>query len=225
MRPESAAAIIEIAQSAFVTVDADGRVQEWNRRATELFGYSRDEAIGAELAELIVPPRYRDRHREGLRRAGGDRGAGGDAGEVSPRLVVEALRRDGSEFPVEVSIAMVRPADEGGLAVFHAWIQDVSERAQLLRELEAQLRGRNPGFGEILDALAEAVTIRDSHHHILYANRAAIESMGFASLEDMQRHPPRSSPSTSFRGRTARSSRWRRSRPCGCSPANRPRSL
>ncbi len=182
MRPESSAAIIEIAPSAFVTLDADGRVQEWNRRATELFGYSREEAIGAELAELIVPARYRDRHREGLRRAGATR----------PRLVVEALRRDGSEFPVEVSITMVRGGDEGGGAVFHAWIQDVSERVQLLRELEAQLRGRDPGFGEILDALAEAVTIRDSHHHILYANRAAIESMGFSSLEDMQRHPPHS---------------------------------
>ncbi|HUB04403.1 MAG TPA: PAS domain-containing protein, partial [Solirubrobacteraceae bacterium] len=69
MRPESSAAIIEIAQSAFVTLDADGLVREWNRRATELFGYSREEAVGAELAGLIVPERYRDRHREGLRRA------------------------------------------------------------------------------------------------------------------------------------------------------------
>lgn len=188
MRPESSAAIIEIAQSAFVTLDADGRVQEWNRRATELFGYSRDDAVGVELAELIVPPRYRDRHREGLRRAG----AAGEAGEIRPCLTVDAVRRDGSEFPVEVSITMVRDGDEGAAALFHAWIQDVSERAQLLRELEAQLRGRSPGFGEILDALAEAVTIRDPHHHILYANRAAIESMGFASLEDMQRHPPHS---------------------------------
>ena len=76
--------------------------------------------------------------------------------------------------------------------MFHAWIDDVSERAQLLRELEAQLRGRDPGFGEILDALAEAVTIRDPHHHILYANRAAVQSMGFASLEEMQRRPPNS---------------------------------
>ncbi len=68
----------------------------------------------------------------------------------------------------------------------------MSERTQLLRELEAQLRGRDPGFGEILDALAEAVTIRDPHHHILYANRAALDSMGFASLEEMQRRPPHS---------------------------------
>ena len=184
MRPESAEAIIEIARSAFVTLDADGRVVEWNSWATELFGYSREDALGSELAELIVPERYRERHRAGLLRA-----RSGSANRETPRLTVEALRRDGSELPVEVSITVVR---DGEQPVFHAWIDDVSERTQLLRELEAQLRAREPGFGEILDALAEAVTIRDPHHHILYANRAAYESMGFASLEEMQRRPPHS---------------------------------
>jgi PAS domain S-box-containing protein len=183
VRAESAEAIIEIARSAFVTLDADGRVLEWNSRAAELFGYSRDDALGAELAELIVPERYRERHRAGLQQARA--GEGADA----PRLTVEAVRRDGTELPVDVSITVVR---DGVESIFHAWIEDVSERAQLLRELEAQLRGRDPGFGEILDALAEAVTIRDPHHHILYANRAAYESMGFDSLKDMQRRPPQS---------------------------------
>jgi PAS domain S-box-containing protein len=184
VRPEAAAAIIEIAYNAFVTLDADGRVVEWNVRATELFGYSREEALGSELAELIVPSRYRDRHRAALRRAAES------ADERPPsRLVVEAVRRDGSELPVEVSTTVDRTDGE---PLFHAWIHDVSERTQLLLELEAQLRGREPGFGEILDALAEAVTIRDPHHHILYANRAAFESMGFASLADMQRRPPQS---------------------------------
>ncbi len=189
MRPESAAAIIEISHNAFVTLDADGRVVEWNRRATELFGYSRAEALGSELAELIVPERYRDQHRAGLRHAAGSAADDDAVGPRVTRLIVEAVRRNGSELPVEVSITLVR---EGGDPLFHAWIHDVSERTQLLRELEAQLRGRDPGFGEILDALAEAVTIRDPHHHILYANRAAVESMGFASLDDMQRRPPHS---------------------------------
>jgi PAS domain S-box-containing protein len=189
MRPESAAAIIEISHNAFVTLDADGRVVEWNRRATELFGYSREEVLGSELAELIVPERYRDQHRVGLRHAAGSAADNDAVGPRLTRLIVEAVRRDGSELPVEVSITLIR---EGGEPLFHAWIHDVSERTQLLRELEAQLRGREPGFGEILDALAEAVTIRDPHHHILYANRAALESMGFASLDDMQRRPPHS---------------------------------
>ena len=189
MRPESAAAIIEIAHSAFVTLDADGRVVEWNRRATELFGYSREEALGSELAELIVPERYRDRHRAALRHAARSAADDDAVGPRVTRLIVEAVRRDGSELPVEVSATIVRAGSE---LLFHAWIHDMSERTQLLRELEAQLRGREPGFGEILDALAEAVTIRDPHHHIVYANRAAVESMGFSSLDEMQRRPPHS---------------------------------
>jgi len=178
--PESVQAILAIAHNGFVSIDGDGRVIEWNARAGELFGYTREEAIGAELAELIVPERYRDRHRAGLRHARES------ASTLRRRLIVDARRRDGDEFPVEVSITAVREPDA---TVFHAWIQDVSERAQLLRELDAQLRGARPGFAEILDVLAEAVTIRDPHNHILYANRAALRHMGFASLEDMQRQP------------------------------------
>ena len=181
MRSESAQAVLRIARNAFVSLDGAGRVREWNPRAAELFGYAREEALGANLAELIIPPRYREQHRAGLARAI-------EVGlPLTHRLIVEALRRDGREFPVEVSITGVLEDRE---PVFHAWIVDVSERHQLLGALEAQLRGRDPGFGEILDALAEAVTIRDSHHHILYANRAALRSMGFTSLTDMQRQPP-----------------------------------
>ena len=180
MKPEAAAAIIDAASNAFVTLDADGAVAEWNRRAAELFGYSREEVVGKELAELTVPERYREAHRRGLRRAD----AASETDRVSAHLLVDAVRRDGTEFPVEISVTVAR---DDGKATFHAWIHDVSERRQLLRELEAQLRGRDPGFGQIFDALAEAVTIRDPHDHILYANRAAFESMGFSSLEDMQR--------------------------------------
>ena len=66
MQPESVSAILQLAHNAFVTLDAEGRIVEWNRRAQELFGYSRDEAIGQDVAELIVPERYRSRHRAGL---------------------------------------------------------------------------------------------------------------------------------------------------------------
>ena len=194
MHPQSVSAILEIAQNAFVTFDADGRVVEWNPRAEELFGYSRQEALGRDVAELIVPERYRDRHREGLKRvlerdpvvAPGAEVPDAPGGD-HPRLHLEAMRRDGSELPVELAISEVLEADGWR---FHAWIQDVSERAELLHELEAQLRGSRPGFAEILDALAEAVTIRDPHDHIIYANRAALVHMGFSSLEELQRRPP-----------------------------------
>ena len=117
----------------------DGRVREWNVRATELFGYSREEALGAELAELIVPERYRDRHRAGIERAAAGTA---DAAAGRPRLIVEARRRDGTSFR---SRSRSPSSADGEEPVFHAWIHDVSERTQLLRELEAQLRGRDPG--------------------------------------------------------------------------------
>ncbi|MBV9415228.1 MAG: PAS domain S-box protein, partial [Solirubrobacterales bacterium] len=183
MRPESARAILEIADNAFVSLDGDGLVLEWNPRAAELFGYSREEAVGAKLADLIMPGRYHSFHLGGLEHLR----TTGELGQFRRRLAVEAVRRDGTEFPVEVSATAV---DDGGQLVVHAWIRDVSERAEVLRQLEGQLRGRDPGFGEILDGLAEAVTIRDPYHHILYANRAALRSMGFGSLDELRRTPP-----------------------------------
>ena len=62
--------------------------------------------------------------------------------------------------------------------------------AELLVELLERLRGDRPGFAEILDALAEAVTIRDPNDQIIYANRAAVVRMGFDSAEDLRSHPP-----------------------------------
>ncbi|MEA2150308.1 MAG: hypothetical protein QOD69_2138, partial [Solirubrobacteraceae bacterium] len=74
--------------------------------------------------------------------------------------------------------------------IFHALVQDLTERAVLLAQLEAAMRDRGPSFAEILDVLGEAVTIRDRADHIIYANRAALHHMGFRSLAEMQARPP-----------------------------------
>lgn len=69
---------------------------------------------------------------------------------------------------------------------------DGPESILSLRDLDARLGTGGPGLAQVLDSLAEAVTIRDPHHHIVYANRAALEHMGFASLEELQRRSPQS---------------------------------
>jgi PAS domain S-box-containing protein len=63
-----AAAILDSALDAVVTIDHHGRVLEFNVAAERTFGYSKQEALGRELAELIVPPRYREAHRQALAR-------------------------------------------------------------------------------------------------------------------------------------------------------------
>src|ERR1700686_1516039 len=59
-------AILESALDCIITIDANGRVREFNPAAERVFGFSRAEAIGTELAELIIPVRMRERHRQGL---------------------------------------------------------------------------------------------------------------------------------------------------------------
>ena len=71
--------------------------------------------------------------------------------------------------------------------------EDTAARHQAIvstDELESIMRGRQPDFAQVLDVLAEAVTIRDTADHIIYANRAALDDMGYATLAELQRRPP-----------------------------------
>lgn len=173
----------EIAPSAFLTLNASGRVLYANPRAEELFGFEPGGLVGLGFAQRLTAEADRELIDEALRSLT----SGGHEHQVSWRLHIRALRSDAREVPVEV-VAMGVPEQRDW--VIHAWINDPTERVELLRELEVQLRAGAPGMAQILDALAEAVTIRDPHDHIIYANEAAVRHMGFGSLEELQHRPP-----------------------------------
>jgi PAS domain S-box-containing protein len=175
--------VFEIAHNGFVSLDADGCVIYANPRAEELFGVNGAALAGVNFTAALVAKREQELVREAL----GSLTVTDHERPVRWRLDVPVVRSDGREFPAEIS-AVATMTDAG--SVVHLWVQDVSERVELLRELEVHLRGQGPGMAQILDALAEAVTIRDPHNHIIYANRAAVQHMGFSSLEELQRRPP-----------------------------------
>jgi PAS domain S-box-containing protein len=183
-------ALLDTAHSAFVSMDETGRISYWNPQAEVVFGLTREEAIGRVLAETIIPEDLRDVHRRELRRFLET----GDGLRLGERREVRALRVDGTEFPVEITASAVA-ADEGW--TFHAFIEDISaqkaaeaERARLVTRLEEALRGSESRFAAVIDALAEAVTLRDLDDRIFYANRAALESLGYASIEDLRAARP-----------------------------------
>jgi PAS domain S-box-containing protein len=182
-QPPPAREVFDASPNAFLSLDADGRVLYANPHAEQMFGFPRGLVPQSAFAEALVVKRDRELVGEALRSLV----AGGQERQVKWRLDVRALSTDGRELPVEMTATGV--ARDSGWMIY-AWIQDVSERIELLRELEEQLREGAPGLAEILDALAEAVTIRDPHNHIIYANRAAVKHMGFTSLEELQRRPP-----------------------------------
>jgi PAS domain S-box-containing protein len=174
--------ILQAASDAVISMDEDGRVIAWNARAELMFGFTCDEVTGTLLADTIVPPSHRAAHREGLRRFL----ATGETAILGRTVELTACRRDGSEFPVLLTVA-AQEHDEGWR--FDALVCELPARAGLLAQLESVLGSRQPGFAEILDVLGEAVTIRDREDRIIYANRAALQHMGFASLADMQARP------------------------------------
>jgi PAS domain S-box-containing protein len=130
-REEATREILETAQDAFIGMDASGYITDWNRQAEEIFGWERGEAIGRALADTIIPERLRQAHWSGLRRFLET----GEGPVLNQRLELTGLRRDGSEFPVEITIWPM-PAGEG--LRFNALVHDISERTESQRELSRQ---------------------------------------------------------------------------------------
>lgn len=131
---EHAALVLETANDAYIEIDGAGVVVEWNRQASATFGWQRAEAVGRRLADLIIPPQYREAHEGGVARAARSLDRLGET--IFRGLEVVALRRDGASLPVEVTLWSIPPV--GGEARFSAFVRDITER----RALEEQLAHR-----------------------------------------------------------------------------------
>ena len=123
------ASVLQNSLDAFILMNAEGRIVEWNSQAEELFGWTRNEAVGRYLAETIIPEKNRASHTMGLKRFL----AGGGGPILNRRIELAALRRSGSEFPVEL---VVTPIKLDGEILFSGFVSDISVQKQV----EAQLR-------------------------------------------------------------------------------------
>ncbi len=118
---ERNAAVLEAALDAFVTIDGDGRIVAFNPAAERMFGYPAEEAIGADMATLLIPERLAKRHRAGFAAAG----EGGDSPILGHTMETFLRRADGTELPVELVVARTFA---GVARSYTAYIRDISER-------------------------------------------------------------------------------------------------
>ncbi len=120
--------LIENANDAFLGMTEQGIITEWNKQAEATFGWSAQEAIGRPMSDLITPARMRQRHHDGvqafLRK--------GMTAASRKRVEVPALRKDGSEILVEITVGVV---PVGGERYFHAFMRDVSEQRRMTEAL------------------------------------------------------------------------------------------
>jgi diguanylate cyclase (GGDEF)-like protein/PAS domain S-box-containing protein len=165
--------IIESASSAYVAIDAEGVVIDWNERATETFGWPRDEAIGRLLSALIIPEGQRAAHEAGLRRFA----AAGSGSLIGRRVELVALDRSERQFPVELTIWPVRV---GGMLTYSALIHDITERRRLEDEL------RHQAFHDSLTGLANRALFADRLGHALQRRTVGDVGVLFFDVDDFK---------------------------------------
>ncbi|MGC2170443.1 MAG: PAS domain S-box protein [Candidatus Sulfotelmatobacter sp.] len=122
------AAIVDAALDCIVTIDHEGCITEFNPAAEHTFGYRRDEVLGRHLADVIIPPSLREKHRQGF----ACYLATGEARVLGKRMEMTAVRADGSEFPVELAITRI-PLE--GPPSFTGYLRDITERKRAEQEL------------------------------------------------------------------------------------------
>ena len=106
---------------AVVQMDFDGYITGWNHQAEKVFGWSAEEILDQTIEQTIIPERYRDAHKKGMKRFLET----GRSTVMNSLIEIHALHRDGHEFPIELSVSVIDSAD---LQEFNAYIRDISER-------------------------------------------------------------------------------------------------
>ena len=156
--------VLETARDAFVAMDTEGRVLEWNTRAEAMFGLVRKDALARRITDLIVPQHLAGKNPFALAGSGTEATSEATSEALGASLDMVAVRQDGSQFPAEVT---VWASGSGDTARHNAFIRDITESSQLQDEL------RTLAFYDPLTGLA---------------NRALFADRLDAALRDQQRH-------------------------------------
>ncbi len=165
---EHTRAIVESALDAVITIDDHDRITDWNRQAEAIFGWTKDEAMGRQLAQLIIPSGERAAHLHGIQRYL----ATGVGPVLNRRIELSALRRDGSEFPVELSIS---PSRVHGKISFTGYLRDITERKRSQEAMKLH--------SLVLERMVEGVSVADEKGIIVYTNAAEDSIFGYAPGE------------------------------------------
>jgi PAS domain S-box-containing protein len=154
--------LLETALDAVVAMRPDGTIAAWSQAAERTFGWTGQEALDRPMADLIVPPRYREAHWQGLSRYN----EGGEARVLNSTIEISALHKDGQELPVELSITTALTGED---RLFVGFLRDISARRLAESRLQRQARE-----AELLFRVTRLASETDSFEQALKACLEAI---------------------------------------------------
>ncbi len=161
-------AILESSLDCLITIDHHGNIVEFNPAAEATFGIPREQALGKSMAEMIIPPRLRDAHHRGFAHYL----ATGEGPVLGKRLELEAMRVDGTEFPIELTITAIKSRSE---PLFTGFIRDITAR----KEAEAKIHRLNRVYAVLSGINALLVRVRERDELFREACRIAVDSGKF----------------------------------------------
>ncbi len=164
--------ILKSSLDAIITIDQFGLILDWNGRAEAMFGWSEEEVFGYHMAEKIIPPRYREAHEQGMERFLKT----GEGPILGRRIEMQGLRRNGEEFPVELSVTSLQV---GSRWLFTAFLRDITAIKQ------AEERLRHVQRVEALEQLAGGIA------HDFNDLLTAINGYGTLAMEGLEPGSPR----------------------------------
>lgn len=168
-------AVIDGALDAIVTIDDKGLLVEFNPAAEKMFGYSKAQVIGKPMADVIIPPNLRQAHHSGHQQYA----LTGQQHIFNRRLELTAMRHDGTEFPVELTLTGL---NEDGLSLVTGFIRDISEQKKARREIEKF------AYYDVLTGLPNRRLLVDRFQHaVLISQRTNTHcAMIFIDLDDFK---------------------------------------
>ena len=172
-------AILESSLDCIVTIDHEGKIVEFNRAAEATFGLTRKQTLGKSMIDLILPPRLQEAHRRGFDHYL----ATGEGPILGTRRELEAMRADGTEFPIELAITAIGATPT---PMFTAFIRDITAR----KEADKRIKRLNRVYAVLSGINTLIVRVRDRDELFKEACRIAVElgqfRMAWIGLADIE---------------------------------------
>jgi PAS domain S-box-containing protein len=150
---------------AIITTNSDGVIEVWNPQAENIFGWSSEEVVGRMVAETIIPPQYQKVYKDIKQTSLTSKKIA-----FNEQIETTVYRRDGQEFPVELSVSTAQSGDNHSLVTI---IRDITERkrAEELLKISSIITGEGKARLEtIFDAIGDSISIQNTDFKILYQN-------------------------------------------------------